>query len=105
MVKTCPIARLFFLCDTVGLFLRSYIRKKNGKLHEYFSVVENRRLSGEKTIQWTVLYLGEITSSQESTWRKTLKVFDEDSGKLDLPKQPPPKVYSCQLQDTLCGGN
>ena len=63
------------------MFLRSYKRKKNGKLHEYFSVVENRRLSGDKTVQRTVLYLGEITSSQENTWRKTLEVFDEDSGK------------------------
>jgi hypothetical protein len=62
------------------MFLRSYKRKKNGKLHEYFSVVENRRLSGDKTVQRTVLYLGEITSSQENTWRKTLEVFDEDSG-------------------------
>ena len=62
------------------MFLRSYKRKKNGKLHEYFSVVENRRLSGDKTVQRTVLYLGEINSSQESTWRKILEVFDEDSG-------------------------
>jgi hypothetical protein len=63
------------------MFLRSYKRKKNVELHEYFNVVENRRLSGEKTVQRTVLYLGEITSSQESTWRKTLEVFDQDSGK------------------------
>lgn len=63
------------------MFLRSYKRKKNGKLHEYFSVVENRRLSGDKTVQRTVLYLGEITSSQKNTWRKTLEIFDEDSGK------------------------
>jgi len=63
------------------MFLRSYRRKKNGKWHEYFSVVENRRVAGDKTVQRTVLYLGEITSSQEITWRKTLEVFDEDSGK------------------------
>ena len=97
------------------MFLRSYKRKKNGKPHEYFSVVENRRISGEKTVQRTVLYLGEITSSQENIRRKTIEVFDEDSGqsrqeildvhKLDLPNQPPPKVFSRQLQDTLCGGN
>lgn len=63
------------------MFLRSYRRKKNGKWHEYFIVVENRRLSNGKTVQRTVLYLGEITSSQENTWRKTLEVFDADSGK------------------------
>jgi len=63
------------------MFLRSYKRKKNGKWHEYFSVVENRRVANGKTVQRTVLYLGEITSSQEDTWRKTLEVFDQDTGK------------------------
>jgi len=63
------------------MFLRSYKRRKNGKWHEYFSVVENRRVINGKTVQRTVLYLGEITSSQEDTWRKTLEVFDADSGK------------------------
>ena len=81
MVKTCPIAKLFFWCETIGMFLRSYKRRKNGKWHEYFSVVENRRVTHGKTVQRTVLYLGEITASQERTWRKTLHVFDQDSGK------------------------
>jgi len=43
--------------------------------------VENRRVANGKTVQRTVLYLGEITSSQENTWHKTLQVFDADSGK------------------------
>jgi hypothetical protein len=63
------------------MFLRSYKREKNGKWHEYFSVVENRRVANGTTVQRTVLYLGEINSSQETTWQKTLKVFDADSGK------------------------
>lgn len=63
------------------MFLRSYKRKKNGKWHEYFSVVENRRVAADKTVQRTVLYLGEINSSQENRWRKTLEVFDEDTGR------------------------
>jgi Zn finger protein HypA/HybF involved in hydrogenase expression len=63
------------------MFLRRYKRKKNGKWHEYFSVVENRRVANGKAVQRTVLYLGEITSSQEDTWRKTLEVFDQDTGK------------------------
>ena len=65
------------------MFLRRYKRKKNGKWHEYFSVVENRRVAADKTVQRTVLYLGEITSSQEARWRKTLEVFDEDTGKYE----------------------
>ena len=63
------------------MFLRSYKRKKNGKWHEYFSVVENRRVAGGKTVQRTVLYLGEITGSQEDAWLKTLQIFDQDTGK------------------------
>ncbi|OHB46029.1 MAG: hypothetical protein A2Y13_01850 [Planctomycetes bacterium GWC2_45_44] len=65
------------------MFLRSYKRKKNGKWHEYFSVIENRRVAGGSTVQRTVLYLGEITSSQENAWQKTLEVFDADSGKYE----------------------
>jgi transposase len=59
------------------VFLRSTNRKKEGKDHRYFSVVENQRVTGNKTIQRTVLYLGEINDSQQTAWRKTLEVFDE----------------------------
>jgi transposase len=59
------------------MFLRSTNRKKDGKSHRYFSVVENRRLPGNRTVQRTVLYLGEINDQQQAEWRKTLDVFDE----------------------------
>jgi transposase len=59
------------------MFLRATTRKKDGKEHRYFSVVENRRVSGGKTVQRTVLYLGEINDQQQAGWRKTLEVFDE----------------------------
>jgi transposase len=62
------------------MFLRSTTRKKDGKEHRYFSVVENRRLTSGKTAQRTVLYLGEVNDRQESSWRKTLEVFDEERG-------------------------
>jgi len=60
------------------MFLRSTNRKKDGKDHHYFSIVENRRLLGGKTTQRTVLYLGEINDQQQTAWRKTLEVFDEN---------------------------
>jgi len=53
------------------MFLRSTIRKKDGKEHRYFSIVENHRLSGGKTVQRTVLYLGEINDQQQAAWRRT----------------------------------
>ena len=60
-----------------GMYLRENIRKKNGKQHRYFSIVEKRRLVDGKYTQRPVLYLGEINDSQEAAWRKTLEVFDE----------------------------
>jgi transposase len=60
------------------MFLRSTNRKKDGKNHRYFSIVENRRLSSGKTAQRTVLYLGEINDQQEGAWRKSLEVFDDE---------------------------
>src|ERR1700739_4863590 len=59
------------------MFLRSNNRKKDGKDHRYFSIVENHRISSGKTVQRTVLYLGEINDQQQSAWRKSLSVFDE----------------------------
>ena len=59
------------------MFLRSTNRRKDGKDHRYYSIVENRRLPGGKTAQRTVLYLGEINDQQQAAWRKTLEVFDE----------------------------
>ena len=59
------------------MFLRAKVRKKDGKQHRYFSVVENRRVGQNHRVQRTVLYLGEINDSQEAVWRKTLQVFDE----------------------------
>jgi transposase len=60
------------------LFLRSTNRKKDGKDHRYFSLVENQRIAANKTVQRTVLYLGEINDQQQASWRQTLSVFDED---------------------------
>jgi len=59
------------------MFLRATIRKKDGKEHRYFSVVENKRVSGGRVLQRHVLYLGEINSSQELAWRRSIEVLDE----------------------------
>ncbi len=59
------------------MFLRSTLRKKNGKSHEYFSLVENKRVAAGKVVQRHVLYLGEINSSQQEAWRKTIEIFEE----------------------------
>src|SRR5450631_3821725 len=63
------------------MFLRRTERKKNGKTHHYWNVVENKRLDGGRVVQRHVLYLGEINSSQAAAWRKAIEVFDEDAGR------------------------
>jgi len=59
------------------MFLRCHERRKNGKEHRYWSVVENKRVSGGRVVQRQVLYLGEINDSQHEAWQKTIEVFEE----------------------------
>jgi len=58
------------------MFLRCNRRKKDGKIHDYWSVVENRRCSDGRVVQRQVLYLGEINASQREAWRKTVELQD-----------------------------
>lgn len=60
------------------MFLRPTVRKKDGKEHRYWSIVENKRVTGGRVVQKHVLYLGEINSSQELAWRKTIEVLEQD---------------------------
>jgi len=62
------------------MFLRKTPRKKDGKTHDYWSVVENKRVAGSRVVQRHVLYLGEINSSQAAVWRKAIEVLDDDAG-------------------------
>ena len=62
------------------MFLRRTERKKNGKTHSYWNIVENKRLDDGRVVQRQVLYLGEINSSQATAWRKAIEVFDTDAG-------------------------
>ncbi len=59
------------------MFLRCTKRRKDGKEHRYWNVVENRRVSGGRVVQRQVLYLGEINDSQREAWRKTIEVFED----------------------------
>lgn len=62
------------------MFLRQTRRKKDGKTHVYWNIVENRRLDDGRVVQRQVLYLGEIHSSQAAAWRKAIEVLDTASG-------------------------
>ena len=60
------------------MFLRAKTRKKDGKVHRYWSVVENRRVADDRVVQRQVLYLGEINDAQRTAWWRCIEVFDED---------------------------
>ena len=59
------------------MFLRYTTRKKNGKEHRYYSLVENRRVASGRVVHRHALYLGEINDSQQEAWRKTIEIFEE----------------------------
>jgi hypothetical protein len=54
-------------------------RKKDGKEHRYWSIVENHRISGGRVVQKHVLYLGEINDSQREAWWRSIEILE--SGK------------------------
>lgn len=80
------------------MFLRATTRKKDGKEHRYWSIVENRRLAGDRVLQRHVLYLGEINSSQDRAWRKSVEVFDERARELrTLELFPEDRIDACSM--------
>ena len=94
--------------DTIGMFLRSKTRKKDGKEHRYWSVVENRRVADGRVVQRHVLYLGEINDAQRAAWCRSIEVFDEDRGAsaqmaLFPEDRPAPELACAVVQVKLSG--
>ena len=58
------------------MFLRSHRRAKDGKDHTYWSLVETVR-TPDGPRQRTLCYLGELNSSAQARWLKTIEVFNE----------------------------
>ena len=89
------------MCDTPRMFLRATLRRKDGKEHRYWSIVENRRVRGGRTVQQTVLYLGEINDAQHASWCRTVETLDGDRrAQLALfpaDRQPPPDCAAVQV--------
>jgi transposase len=59
------------------MFLRFNRRRKDGKEHRYWNIVENKRCAGGKVVQRQVLYLGEINDGQRDAWCQLIDAFDE----------------------------
>jgi hypothetical protein len=64
------------------MFLKCSVRRKDGKEHRSWSVVESRRYAGGQVAQHHVLYLGEINDSQRLAWERTIAVIDERQGEV-----------------------
>jgi hypothetical protein len=62
------------------MFLKCRKRRKDGKTHRSWSIVESRRYAGNKVAHRHVLYLGEINDSQRKAWERTIAVIDERDG-------------------------
>ena len=63
------------------MFLKCHTRRKDGKEHRYWSILEKRRVAEGKTLDRQVLYLGEINDSQRQGWERCIEVFDEGRGR------------------------
>jgi hypothetical protein len=59
------------------MVLRCKVRRKDGKQHRYWSVVENTRVASGRVVQRHVLYLGEINDTQELAWRRSIAVVED----------------------------
>ena len=70
------------------MFVRCKMRRKDGKEHRYWSVVENVRVRGGRVVQRQVLYLGEINDSQRVAWCRSIVVLDETAGARQLALFP-----------------
>jgi len=58
-------------------FLHCHHRFKNGKDHCYWSIAEKVRVARGRWVTRHILYLGEITNSQQAAWTKVIDVFDQ----------------------------
>ena len=63
------------------MYLRFARRRKDGKEHRYWSIVESRRCAGGRVVQRPILYLGEINDGQREAWCRQIETFDEASGR------------------------
>jgi len=89
------------------MFLRSKIRRKDGKEHRSWSVVENRRVRGGRVVQRHVLYLGEINDSQRAAWARAIEIFDDRGGAKQIALFPEDRVapaLSCDVVSIRLAG-
>src|SRR4030081_4069165 len=86
-----------------AMFLRAHERRKDGKEHTYWSLVETVR-TADGPRQRTLCYLGELNNSAQARWLKTVEVFNEqgESTQLKLfPSEEEPPANDPQVARVL----
>jgi transposase len=78
------------------MFLKVHRRRKDGKEHRYYSLVESVRTARGPQHR-TLAYLGELNACAESGWRRAISVFNQEgvqcqlqlfaSDAVDLPRE------------------
>lgn len=90
------------------MFLRSKKRFKDGKQHRYWSIVENRRVAGDRVVQRQVLYLGEINDSQKAAWCRTIDVIGDEPTQATqmavFPEDRKPPALDCDVVQIKLNG-
>src|SRR5258708_8089353 len=69
------------------MYLHPHSRIKDGKAHAYWSLVETVR-TPEGPRQRTLCYLGELNSSAQARWVKTVEVFNDQGDTRQLKLFP-----------------
>lgn len=90
------------------MFLRAKKRIKDGKEHRYWSIVENRRVAGDRIVQRQVLYLGEINDSQKAAWCRSIAVLRDDEEQTEqlaiFPEDREAPVLDCNVVQVKLSG-
>jgi hypothetical protein len=85
--------------------LRCKGRRKDGRQHRYWSVVENTRVaSGRRVVQRHVLYPGEINDTQELAWWRSIAVVEDSAGRpRTLPLFPEDRCEGLLADTSIVG--
>src|SRR5512134_3057987 len=81
------------------MFLRRYERRKNGKPHTYWALVESYR-TAKGSRQRVVAYLGELTTDEQDGWSKLGSHLDGQR-----PAQRPQRLLFGPPQGAVRGGD
>lgn len=58
------------------MYLKGHTRRKDGKEHRYWSLMEKRRVADGRILDRPLLYLGEINDAQQAAWTRSIAAFD-----------------------------